>query len=95
MYAVLIEVNADDSHLDHARKMLPEKAVPMARQAGGKSGYWLAPNDNRGVSVVVFDAEDEARKAASMFQIGQPPMPEAPPGVTVRNVQVCEVLASF
>ena len=42
--------------------------------------------DGRGVFVVVFDTEDQARQAASMFRIGEPPMQDAPEGVTVRSV---------
>jgi hypothetical protein len=94
MYALFVEVNAQDEHTETARKVLPEVAAPGARQAGAKGGYWLAPVDGRGVSVVVFDSEDEARQAAQRLQVGQPPMPEAPEGVTVRTVEVREVLAS-
>jgi hypothetical protein len=66
----------------------------MAREHGAKGGYWLAPQNGRGVAVVVFDTEDEARKAAAQFTVGQPPMPNAPAGVTIKTVEVREVLAS-
>ena len=94
MYAVLVEVNANESHVAEARKRLPEQAAPSAREHGAKGGYWLAPEDGRGVSVVVFDTEDQACQAASMFKVGEPPMEDAPEGVTVRSVSVREVLAS-
>jgi len=66
----------------------------MARDAGAKAGYWLAPQDGRGLAVVVFDTEDEARAAAARIEVGKPPMPDAPAGVTVKTVEVREILAS-
>ena len=66
----------------------------MARDAGAKAGYWLAPQNGRGLSVVVFETEDEARAAAARIEVGKPPMPDAPAGVTVKTVEVREVIAS-
>jgi hypothetical protein len=94
MYATFIEVNADESHVEAARDALPKSAVPMARDAGAKAGYWLAPQNGRGLSVVVFETEDEARAAAARIEVGKPPMPDAPAGVIVKTVEVREVLAS-
>jgi hypothetical protein len=94
MYAVFTEVNADESHVEAGREFLPQRAAPMARERGAKGGYWLAPQNGRGLSVVVFDTEDEAQAAAAMFRVGEPPMPGAPEGVTVKTVEVREVLAS-
>ena len=95
MYAVFTEVNADESHIEAGREFLPQRAAPMARQGGAKAGFWLAPQNGRGVAVVVFENEEEARTAAAMFQVGEPPMPDAPKGVTVKTVEVREVLASI
>ncbi len=94
MYALFIEVNADESHIEAARDVLPKSAVPMAREAGAKAGYWLAPQNRRGVNVVVFDTEDEARAVAARFEVGKPPMPDAPAGVILKTVEVREVIAS-
>jgi hypothetical protein len=52
MYALFTEVNADESHIEAARDFLPKVAVPMAREDGAKAGYWLAPQNGRGLSVV-------------------------------------------
>jgi hypothetical protein len=93
MYAVFVEVNADQSHTDEARERLPEVAVPGARGMGARGGYWLAPLDGRGISVVVFDEEEPARKAADQFQVGEPV--GVVEGVTVRTVEVREVLANL
>lgn len=95
MHAVFVEVDVQDGvSVDEARKRLQETALPMARGAGARAGYWLAPQSGRGVSVVVFDSEDEAQKLASHFQVGESPR-NAPPGITFRTIEVREVLASL
>jgi hypothetical protein len=87
MYAIFVEVNADPSLDDQARKILQETIAPMARNAGARAG-------GRGVSVTVFDSEEAARRQADQLKVGQAP-PGAPPGVTFRTVEVREVLASL
>ena len=95
MYALFVEVNADESRTDAAREYLNKEVAPRARQAGAKGGYWLAPSDGRGVSMTVYETEDEAREVAKRFQVGEPPPSPGPPeGVTLRTVKVLEVLAS-
>ena len=94
MYAVLVEVNADESMTEAARKYLNETVAPRARERGAKGGYWLAPAGGRGASIVVFESEDEARALANLMEVGKPPGPDSPEGVTVRTVEVREVLAS-
>ena len=93
MYAVFTEVNAE-LQLEAARDFLTKVAVPTAREAGAKAGYWLAPQNAGGVSIIIFDTEDEARGWAARLEVGKPPMPDAPAGVTVKTVEVREVLAS-
>jgi hypothetical protein len=94
MYAVFVEVNATEAGIEAAREFLPRVAVPRAREQGAKGGYWLAAQGGRGVSIVVFETENEARNAAAIFQVGKPPAPDAPGGVTVKTVEVREVLAA-
>jgi hypothetical protein len=65
MYAVFTEVNADESQLEAVRDFLTNVAVPRAREAGAKTGYWLAPQNSRGISVSIYDTEDEARRWAA------------------------------
>lgn len=93
MYAVFTEVNADESHTEAGRKFLNEMAVPMVKDHGAKAAFWLAPRGGRGVSVVVFDSEDEARKAAEPLKVGDQAGPT--PEVTFRTVEVREVIASL
>jgi hypothetical protein len=94
MYAVFTEVNANESHIEAGRDFLSQRAAPMARERGAKGGYWLAPQGGRGVAIVVYETEEEARTAAAMFRVGDSPMPDAPEGVTVKTVEVREVLAA-
>lgn len=93
MYAIFTEVNADGSHVEAARKFLNEQAAPMVREAGAKAAYWLAPEGGRGVSVVVFETEDEARRAAEPLKVGDQAGPH--PEVTFKTVEVREVLAGL
>lgn len=93
MHAVFIEVNADESLTDTAREELPKTAVPRAKEAGAKAGYWLEARGGRGVSVVLFDSEEAAHTMADRMQPGQ--AAGTVPGVTFKTVEVREVLASF
>lgn len=95
MFAVFAEVNVpsevvNEGALQQAREGIEKVAVPQVREAGATAAYWLAPTDGRGVSVSIFDTEDEARRAAGMIKVGEPagPMPE----VTFRTVEVLEVM---
>jgi len=95
MHALFIEVDVEDGFsLEHARKHLQENAPSMAHEAGARAAYWLAPQGGRGISVAVFDSQDDAEKLASRFHIGEAP-PGAPPGITFRTVEVREVLANL
>ena len=94
MYAVFTEVNAEESHKEAGREMLNRIAVPGAKAAGATGGYWLEPSNGRGVSVVVFETEAEARALADRFEVGKPPDPEAPEGVTFKTIEVREVIAA-
>ena len=63
MYAVFVEVNATEAHSEAAREFLPRVAVAGAREGGATGGYWLEAKGGRGISIVVFETEDEARNA--------------------------------
>jgi len=93
MYAMVIEVNVDDSDVDAARDALPKSVVPMVRDAGATAGYWLAPQNGRGLAVVVFDTEDEARSVAAGVEVGKPALPDASAGATVKAAWAQPVVA--
>ena len=94
MHAVFIEVDADESVLEEAKRELPKTVVPMARSHGAQAGYWLAPQNGRGISVTVYGTAEEAQKVAGMFTPGQPP-PGGISEVIVRTAEVREVIAAL
>jgi hypothetical protein len=90
MYAALVSVSIDAGKEDEARVMLSEQIVPLVKSSAGfVAGYWMAPEDSKGWSVVIFDTEEHARASA-------PPAGMRPEGapVVVDFVQFREVIAS-
>ncbi|HEX2016058.1 MAG TPA: hypothetical protein VGN69_05125 [Solirubrobacteraceae bacterium] len=91
MYAVLVKVDLSGADPVEGPKHLRENVVPMVKQAPGfQYGTWLSPQDGKGMSLVVFDSEENAKAAAQMAQPGSNPGP----GVTVEHCHVREVVAS-
>ena len=85
MWAVFVNVEVRDDAA--GRKMLEEQVVPMVKgSAGFVAGYWTNLADGTGASIAVFDNEEHARAAA-------PEAGDMGP-VTIRNVQIGEVVAS-
>jgi hypothetical protein len=85
MHAVVVTAKIDD--YEPARKILHERVIPMVQQQPGfVSGTWLAPIDGRGLSVVVFETEENASGMRS--QLESMPM-EGP--VTIESIQIREV----
>jgi hypothetical protein len=89
MHAVLMTVAIEPAELDQAQKTLQEEIIPMVSAASGfVAGYWLEPANGQGVSLVVFDTEEQARQTA-------PPAGVSPtPGVTITSVEFPSVTAS-
>ena len=90
MHAVVVRVTVNDE--DAGRRMLKEEVVPRASGAPGfVAGYWTrAAGDQSGMSMIVFETEDQANAASDMIQQG-PPNPDA---VTLEGVEVREVIES-
>jgi hypothetical protein len=89
VHAVVVNVTIKD--VDRAERMLENDVVPRASQAPGfVAGYWTRSDDNRGMSMLVFESEDAANGAAQMIQSQGPPDPEA---VTFEGLEVREVIA--
>lgn len=85
MHAVVVRVAISES--EAAEQELQERVVPQVRQAPGfVAGYWTRIGDT-GVSMVVFDSEDQAR--AMSERVGQ----NMPANVSLEDVQVGEVVA--
>jgi heme-degrading monooxygenase HmoA len=89
MHAVVVRVSVGDR--ERAQQMLQSDVVPQVSRAPGfKAGYWTrsSEGDDTGLSMVIFDAEDNARAAAERV----PSM--IPETVTLESVEVREVVAS-
>ncbi len=86
MHAVVVRVTVHER--EAAERALREQVVPRVSQAPGfQAGYWTRKDDT-GLSLLVFDSEEAARRASEQI-------PGAvPEGVTLESVEVREVVAS-
>ena len=86
MHAVVVRVKINNS--DGAEERLRNDVVPRVSQAPGfKAGYWTRRDDG-GLSMLIFESEENARAAADR-------VPEnIPEDVTLQDVEVREVVAS-
>ena len=86
MHAVVVRVNIKD--VDDAERSLREEVVPRASQAPGfVAGYWTR-KDGTGLSMIVFESEENAQTASEMI-------PGATPeSVDLQGVEVREVVAN-
>jgi hypothetical protein len=86
MHAVVVRVSVHDR--EAATAALREQVVPGVSQAPGfVAGYWTGTGSD-GLSLVVFDSEEQAQAAAERVRS------MAPEQVTVEDVEVREVVAS-
>ena len=88
MNAVLIEVDVSGVDPDKGLRALREQIVPAVRSMPGfLSGTWLTGNENdRGLSLTVWDSEEQAREFADRFGVGA--SPQAGAAVTRCEVRV-------
>jgi hypothetical protein len=88
MHAVVVRVTIGDFEV--ARKGLREEIVPRAAESPGfVAGYWTRSDDGKqGLSMIVFDSEDNARAAAERIRTGN----VVAETVTLENVEVREVV---
>ena len=85
MHAVVVTVTINDP--EGAEKTLQEEVVPQVKQAPGfVAGYWTR-KDNTGLSIVVFESEEQAQTASERVPAGIPAQ------VSLENVDVREVVA--
>jgi hypothetical protein len=86
MHAIVIHANISD--LAAAKRGLNEEILPMMKGAPGFLGaYFVAVDDTHGVSIEVFETEEQARAVA-------PPEGSEAPGVTLGTLQFGEVIGS-
>ncbi len=88
MHARLITVSVAPDQADAARSALHSQVVPMVKaEPGFISGYWGDRSDGKGLAFVLFESEEQARRAA-------PPAGASPaPGVTIDSTEIFEVVA--
>ncbi|TMK40080.1 MAG: hypothetical protein E6G56_08755 [Actinobacteria bacterium] len=87
MHAVVTHVTVKDR--DKAIETLGNEVVPGVSQAPGfVAGYWVSPQPDKGVGIVVFESEEAAKAAAE--RVGARPGDE----VTMDSVEVGEVVAN-
>ena len=86
MHAIVIHASISD--LAEAKRGLDQDVIPMMKGAPGFLGaYFVAVDDSHGVSIEVFETEEQARAAA-------PPEGAEAPGVTLGTLQFGEVIGS-
>jgi heme-degrading monooxygenase HmoA len=89
MHAVVVNVTIKE--FGPALEALRSQVVPRVSQAPGfRTGYWLRSEENRGLSVIVFESEDAAKAAAEQVQAQGAPTD----AVTLDSVEVREVVAN-
>lgn len=94
MHAVTVTVDIDPAQMDTARASLQEQVVPRVKAAPGLvEAYWLEPHPGdsgayEGFALIVAESEEAAQAIAAMARQGQ-----TPPGVTIGDVEVREVIA--
>ena len=86
MYAVVVRVTIKDEAA--ATTALTEEVVPRVKQAPGfKAGYWTRKDDN-GLSMIIFETEEQAKTASEAISGNMPDT------VSLDHVGVREVVAS-
>jgi hypothetical protein len=86
MHAIVIHANIHDPA--EAKRGLDETVLPMIKNAPGfVAAYFVALDDGQGVSIEVFETEEQAKAAA-------PPKDVAAPGVTLDTIHFGEVIGA-
>ena len=86
MHAVVVHVDVKD--LAEAKRGVEEQVIPMQKQAPGFQGaYFIDLGDGHGMSVSVFETEEQAKASA-------PSEGTDAPGVAFKSVQLGEVIGS-
>ncbi len=92
MFAVLVEVDNGGEDRDSRVKGLREELAPAMKMTPGFQSGVFASNDSAGVGMmlVVYDTRENAATVAGRMSVGAQPRP----GVTVKRVEVVEVIAT-
>ena len=92
MFAVFVEVDNSGEARDDRVKGLREELAPAMKQTPGFQSGVFASNDSAGAGImlVVYDTRDNAAAVAGRLSVGAQPRP----GVTIKRVEVVEVIAT-
>jgi hypothetical protein len=84
-----VRLTIDPEQAPEAAATLTNDILPRLRSASGfVAGYWLEPAEGQGLSIVLFETEEQAREAA-------PPVNSwAAPGVDIIGVEFRQVAAT-
>ena len=86
MHAVVVRVTVNNP--EGAEQGLKAEVVPRASSSPGfQAGYWTREGQS-GLSMILFDSEENARSAAERIPTS------VPEGVTFEGLEVREVVAS-
>lgn len=88
MYAAVMRLSFEPELAPRAAAAFSNELLPRVKQADGFiGGYWLDPSAGEGLGLILFDEEEQARRA-SLPELWQAP------GVTVESVNVSRVAAT-
>ena len=90
MYAALVELTIDPAQAPAAADAFTNKILPQIKAAEGfVGGYWVDPDEGKGFGFVLFETEEQARRAV-------PPASNwSAPGVTIQNTKVRRVAVAI
>ena len=87
MHAVVARSTLHD--FERARSLLKEEGIPRISQAPGfVSAQWVRLDDTTGTSMLTFESEEAANKAAEMLK-ANPPGGDA---ITIDSIEIGEVV---
>lgn len=88
MYAAVMHLTFDPELASQAASTFSNDLLPKLRTAVGfRSGYWLDPSDGKGLGLLLFDQEGQARHASD-------PQHWQAPGVAIDKIEIRRVAAT-
>ena len=89
MHAALVTVTIDPSQAPAAAAALMDDILPRVTSVPGfAAGYWLEPAGGQGLSILLFDTEEQARQAAEATTRW------SAPGISIDGVEIRRVAVS-
>ena len=90
MYAALVKLTIDPAQAPAAAAAFTNEVLPRVKSAEGfAGGYWLDPVDGEGIGFVLFETEEQARRAT-------PPASDwSAPGVAILSADIRRVAVAI